>query len=847
MSRQRAFNGPYTGEHLEHVAFPLGGIGAGMICLEGNGTLSHVSLRHRPEVVAESYLFSALCVKGRQNAARILEGPIPKWKIFNKPDNGGGVIGPVIGVRQGLPHFAVARFQARFPFGVVRLEDEQVPLRVEITGWSPFIPGDADNSSLPVVGLEYRFTNPTRKTAAAVYSFHAANFLNIPPHVTATPRRDAVHQAPHGFTFSLSPAEGKPWEQGAFYAGVDASNAVIDCAWFREGWYEAMPFVWQAIAEGRWVKRLPFTEGDPSPGASLYVPFTLKPRGTKTIRLMLAWHVPSSNLRLGEEIAPVPAACSCADKTPATPQKPPLTYQPWYAARFSDIDAVSAYWREHYREMREKTATFTRCFYDTTLPDEVVEAAAANLTILKSPTVLRQADGRLWAWEGCGDGSGCCPGSCTHVWNYAQALPHLFPELERGLRETEFFACQDEGGHQSFRASLPIRPSAHKFHAAADGQLGGIIKTFREWRISGDTAWLRRLWPQVRKSLDYCIATWDPRCKGALEEPHHNTYDIEFWGPDGMCCSLYAAALKAAALMGKALNDDVLRYESLYGKARTYLEKRLFNGEYFEQRIEWKKLSALSPVAEYEKRTGRPCPPEVAELMEREGPRNQYGKGCLSDGVLGAWLAEMCGLGEILDSSKVEGHLRAVYHNNFRKNLSGHANLFRPGYAVGNEGGLVLCTWPKGGKPSLPFLYSGEVWTGIEYQVASHLMRTGHVRKGLEIVRACRARYDGTVRNPFNEYECGSWYARALSSYALLQGLTGARYDAVEKTLHLQPSVKGDFRAFLATATGFGVIGVKKGKPFLEVKSGMIEARKIRYQHAGIAGRNPDLGMQFRG
>ena len=191
---------------------------------------------------------------------------------------------------------------------------------------------------------------------------------------------------------------------------------------------------------------------------------------------------------------------------------------------------------------------------------------AANLTILKSPTVLRQTDGKLWAWEGCGDNAGCCHGSCTHVWNYAQAIPNLFPSLERTLRETEFGPSQNEAGHQQFRSALPIRPVEHDFHAAADGQLGGIMKVYREWRISGDTEWLRALWPKVKRSLDYCIETWDPGHKGVVEEPHHNTYDIEFWGPDGMCTSFYLGALQAAALMGKALGDEVPLYADIAGR-----------------------------------------------------------------------------------------------------------------------------------------------------------------------------------------------------------------------------------------------------------------------------------------
>ncbi len=186
----------------------------------------------------------------------------------------------------------------------------------------------------------------------------------------------------------------------------------------------------------------------------------------------------------------------------------------------------------------------------------------------------------------------------------------------------------------------------------------------------------------------------------------------------------------------------------------------------------------------------------------------------------------MCGLKNIADSAKIGSHLKSVYKYNFRKDLSDHSNPQRPSYALGNEGGLLLCTWPKGDKLSLPFVYSNEVWTGIEYQVASHLMMMGEVDKALEIVRTCRDRYDGRVRNPFDEYECGHWYARAMSSYGMLQGLTGVRYDALTSTMHIN-SERGDFTSFISTETGFGNVGLKDGKPFLDVSSGVINVKKF--------------------
>ena len=192
-------------------------------------------------------------------------------------------------------------------------------------------------------------------------------------------------------------------------------------------------------------------------------------------------------------------------------------------------------------------------------------------------------------------------------------------------------------------------------------------------------------------------------------------------------------------------------------------------------------------------------------------------------------MAEVCGVDGFLSREQVTKHLASVYRYNFRDDLSEHANPQRSGFALGTEAGLLICTWPKGGKPSLPFVYSNEVWTGIEYQVASHLMAVGLVDEGLTLVRACRDRYDGRFRNPFNEYECGHWYARAMASYALLQGLTGVRYDAVTKTLTIEPRISGDFRSFLCWATGYGTVGVEDGSPFLEVKSGSIDVDQVAY------------------
>lgn len=962
-SEGREFNGKYQKEYLDKIAFPIGGIGAGMFCLEGTGAISHVSLRHHPDVMNEPYTFAAIYVKGVENGAKVLEGQVPTWKLFGPAQSGLGRGDKTY----GLPRFEEAVFQARFPFATVDLKDKDMPLAAKITGWSPFIPTDVDNSSLPVGVLEYQFTNTSGKAIETVFSYNTKNFID---------GQGTIRGVKNGFVL-----ESDQNNSGlAIY--VDNAVAVVDHCWFRGAWFDPQTVVWDNIRYGRIADKQPVK--GVAPGASVYVPLTLQPGETKTVKVNFCWYLPDSNLsiggarKVGQAFTGMPCKGTASGQQPVSGfvgkqllnsfdkggdgltgiiQSPEFnigkrylkflvgggsqadrtsvnlvvdgkivetavgnqtetlsetvwdlkpyqgkkafvkvidldvypwghiladqfvltdnrnediynlsststlladfesnswgdwqvvdsseeekqfladegdveaTYRPWYSERFKSLNEVIGYWDANQAMLEKNSRLFSDAFYSSSLPAEVLEAVATNLTILKSPTVLRQWDGRFWAWEGCQDSFGSCHGSCTHVWNYAQALPHLFPSLERTLRETEFRVSQNTEGHQNFRVNLPISAPPHNFHAAADGQLGGIMKVYREWRISGDTQWMKDLFPAVKKSLDYCIRTWDPLHKGYLEEPHHNTYDIEFWGPDGMCTSFYLGALTAFIEMGKELKQPVKEYTALLSKGKKYMETALFDGEYFIQKIQWEGLQAPNPVDVMS--FGESYSDEALKLLKEEGPKYQYGTGCLSDGILGMWMASVCGLDEVLDNEKVRSHLVAVHKYNLKHDLVDHFNPQRPVYACGKDGGLLLCTWPKGGMLSLPFVYSNEVWTGIEYQVASHLMMKGEVEKGLDIVRECRERYDGRVRNPFNEIECGHWYARAMASYGMLQGLTGVRYDAVDKTMYINSKI-GDFKSFISTDTGFGTIEWKAGKPVLNVVYGNIDVK--RYNVSG--------------
>ena len=967
---ERRYNGEYHNENMNKIAFPIGGIGAGMFCIEGTGAISHLSVENHPDIFNEPYAFGAIHIKGK-NVSKVLEAQVPSWKLFGPPNSGLGR-----GDKSyGLPRFEKGLFLARFPFAYIDLEDKDVPLDVKITGWSPFIPTDEDNSSLPVGVLEYSFKNVTKETIEAIFSYNSRNFIDNKGQIT-----DGIE---YGFKLNRSAGE----KDGAFAIYVTDKDAVVDYCWFRGGWFDSQSILWENIRNGEIADNSPVAGA--SPGASIFVPMRLAPGEEKTITVNFCWYFPTSKLSIGHRVISGEAFTGKPSKGTAPHQQDvsgfvgkqllnsfdPLGdgaigviqspqfrvnrkylkfligggnqkekvfarllvdgkvtevatgnqsemlsekiwnvgkyigkqaciqvgdldinawghiladqfvltddpneilsdlsstailiadfegdsysgwnnvetkevrqlrdqmasleknpyYQPWYAGHFKNLTDLIRYWDSSRDELKKSSELFRDAFYSSTLPPEVIEAVAANLTILKSPTVLRQIDGRFWAWEGCGDKRGSCRGSCTHVWNYAQAVPHLFPALERTFRETEFLVDQDERGHQNFRSNIPITPPSHSFHAAVDGQLGGIMKVYRDWRISGDTEWLRELYPYVKTSLDYSIRTWDPGHKGYLEEPQHNTYDIEFWGPNGMCTSFYLGALTAFIEMSKEMKEPYKDYEALLLKGKNYIESELFDGEYFIQKIKWEGLNTPDPT-ETLSFAGNYSPEAVA-LLRKEGPKYQYGTGCLSDGILGMWIASVCGLPEIINNEMVTAHLKAVHKYNLKTTLLNHYNPQRPTYACGQQdGGLLLCSWPKGGALSLPFVYSNEVWTGIEYQVASHLMLKGEVEKGLDIVRICRNRYDGSVRNPFNEYECGHWYARAMSSYAMLQALTGVRYDAVDKTLHIDSKI-GDFTSFICTSTGFGTISFKKGQPRLEVFLGSIDVKKYYISEKGV-------------
>ncbi len=299
-----------------------------------------------------------------------------------------------------------------------------------------------------------------------------------------------------------------------------------------------------------------------------------------------------------------------------------------------------------------------------------------------------------------------------------------------------------------------------------------------------------------------------------LDSKQHNTYDIEFYGENSLSNSVFFAALHAGAKLADHLGDveHAERWRAAAERGSARMDELLFNGEYYEQKLD-----------------------------DVDAVRYQYGTGVLSDQLLGQYLAHVTGLGHILPAEHVRSAIGSVFRYNFREDLSRHHSVQRT-YALGDEGGLVLCSWPRGGRPRIPFVYSDEVWTGIEYQVAAHLVFEGLVDEGLTIVRAVRARHDGTRRNPWNEVECGNHYARSLASWAVLVALSGVQYDAAERSLSFLPATDGDLESFFSTGSGWGRVAIDDAGATLTLDAGELVLDRFTVRGRELAASTISLG-----
>lgn len=785
------------------LAFPLGGIGTGNVSLGARGDLRDWEIFNTP---AKGNLlpntFFALYVKpeGESPTTRVLEGPIAPPHTLSHGYH------PI--TTAGLPRLENCTFRGEYPFAQIQFADTSVPLEISLEAYTPLVPLNPEDSGIPCAIFTYTLRNTSSKAVALTLAGSIMNPVgglrrNVYDFVEANNRGKSINEFKSGQTFRglnlyADGIDTNDLEYGSMSLTTDHSNLTVKPAWRRGAWFDFLREFWDDFSEDGLLTDLNYTDlpkdGRPDT-ASLGLVDTLEAGETKTYRFVLTWFFPNR----------MASWQRASDKV----------IRNHYAQRFDNAWTVAEYVYTNQQRLESETRSFHRALFDTTLPSYVLDALSANIVPLRSHTCFWTEDGRFYGWEGCFDDFGCCAGTCTHVWSYAYTLAYLFPSLERSMRETEFLIETEDDGYMTFRTyqtfgetfEWPSEWGMQKPEAASDGQMGCILRVYREWQLCGDKVWLEQLWDATRRAMLFAVSQWDRNEDGVLEGKQHNTYDIDFYGPNPLSSMYYLAALRATEELAKVMNDSetIQRCRSLFEKGSKNLDALLWNGEYYIQKLE--------DVDQYP---------------------YQHGLGCLSDQLLGQLHATVLGLGDLLPAEHVKQAIKSIYDYNYLPSFRKHVNAQRT-YVLNDEAGLVLCSWPHGGQPKFPFVYSDEVWTGIEYQVAAHLIYEGFIEQGLTVVKTVQDRHDGIRRNPWNEVECGNHYSRSMASWAVLLALSGFHCELGKNEMRFEPKVEPSqevFTTIWSTSRGWGIYSQQKEphgdwQPSIDVLGGDMTGVKV--------------------
>ncbi|GAB2831963.1 non-lysosomal glucosylceramidase [Microbacterium insulae] len=805
------------------AAFPLGGLGTGNVSLGARGELRDWELENLPDKGRDNpYSFFAIHVAdslgGRHS--RILEAP-----LTGPHDSERGYEADRLA---GLPRLSAATMHGAYPIVEIDFSDESLPVEVSLRAFTPLIPLDPEESGIPAAVLRYRVRNPGRQpvrvTVAGSVSHTAGRDRRtgeLRARQTARWREDAGIR---GIDFGIALPEDD-LGYGTLALTTSDPSVTAKPQWVTSFWPDGPRLFWNDfsadgllepepsvttergvlalhtdrtggrtdLSEDELLELLPLRRT-----GSLGIVHDLAPGAAADFEFVLSWSFPLRPGRWEGHIMQPDA------------ERPPVRNA--YAARWRDAWDAAAHLHRNLPALEATTSAFVDALYGGGLDPVIAESVGANIAALRSttcfvldtPTPLLGGGPVFAAWEGSFDHAGSCEGTCTHVWSYAQTCAWLFPSLERSARRVEFLLETDEDGAQRFRTNRIFGGEPWHMAPAVDGLLGTFLRLHREWRFCGDDEFLRELWPAARRSLDWALRTWDRDGDGLLDGEMHNTYDIEFHGIEPLANGMLIAALRAGVRMARHLDDEAIarRWSVAADRAAVRMSELLWNGEYFVQRID-----------------------------DIDQDRYQFGEGVLSDQLLGQFHAYLNGLGELLPGEQIRGALGAILEHNFRPDLWGHESTQRT-YALNHEGGILLASWPRGGRPRIPFVYSDEVWTGIEHQVAASLAFAGRPEDAVLIERTLRARYEGTTRSPWDEIECGHHYARSLSSWALLLAFSGIQWDAPTTTLNVDPISDGAY--LFTTDRAWGTVRVVGDELTLDLTAGHLALSEIRWRGAVV-------------
>lgn len=751
----------YDQNHLRRIAMPVGGFGTGTVSLAGNGAIVDWEIMSSAAKGYNPYLFKgppvkrspffALYIKekNKKGQAILLEGPLDQ--IHYEGDLG------AVGINHGLPRFEEATFHTAYPFGQVYLRDEGLPVRVDVKAFNPLIPGNVDDSSIPAAVLTYSVTNTSEQPITIAIAGSIQNFIGFDgSHGKASKNVNTFRDknGVKGIHYSSDGVDKSAAQWGTFSLATTSQGEVS----YRTNW-EKMKFgnftldFWDDLtADGELELREPYDTDTPM--GSLAIKTTLQPGEQKDIQFLLTWHFPNR-----------PAWRNAKENVGN-----------YYTTKYKDSWDVLEQTLPVLTSLESKTVKFVDAFIGSDLPEIVKESALFNLAHLRTQLAFRTKEGYMLGWEGIASHTGRGIGSCTHVWNYDQTTPFLFGELAKTMRDTEFGYATDDRGLMSFRIDLPLETKAQSHGiAAADGQMGAIMKMYREWQLSGDDAFLKEHWPMVKKALEFCWIPggWDGNKDGVMEGAQHNTMDVEYFGPNPQMGFWYLGALRAMEEMATYLGEKKLAKtcRSLYSNGSEFLDDQLFNGEYYEQQI-------IPPMSEEKVAEGLIAGMGAKDLTS---PDFQLGKGVLVDQLVGQVLAHILDLGYLTAKENLVKTNQAIIKYNYRESLMKHPN-FRRSYALGDESALLMAGYPTE-RPKQPFPYFSEVMTGFEYTAAVEMMYEDQLDMALKTFQDVRDRYDGEKRNPFNEAEFGNHYARSMMAWGGVLALTGFHYSAVEKSM----------------------------------------------------------------
>jgi non-lysosomal glucosylceramidase len=809
----------YRRENLLKVAMPIGGIGTGTVSLGGRGDLRDWELMNRPSkgftpqqgdswFGAGPSIILHTCDAAGTRQTRLLEGPID-------PVLYDGQAGCSVN-NHNFPHMQEAIYRTAYPLAEIEFACDAIPLDVRLRAFNPMIPCNVADSSIPGAVFRYTLRNNTAAPVTASICFSLPNYIGA----DHTAHEETCYSAQHeygpkqntnefrrsaNFQGILLSSQGVPRQNSTYGTIALTTTTMTDCShrtdWADLSWGDTLLDFWDDLtADGALDAR---TSNKDDPVASLCPRVVIPAGGEEEILFFLSWHFPNRLSWEAKEFdgqSATESEDSCGDEC-SSAQPHPDWVGNHYCTVYEDAWHVAEKELSRLAELEKQTVEFVGHFLRADVPAVIREAALFNLSTLRTQTCFRTADGYFYGWEGTHNYGGCCYGSCTHVWNYEQGLGFFYGELSRLMREAEFKYSTTERGQIQTRITLPIEKNlVSPFFAAADGQLGVIMRFYRDWQLSGSEQFLAEHWPTVRKAIEFCWIEhgWDADQDGVVEGCQHNTMDVEYFGPNPQMGFWYLGALRAGEEMAKHSGQDefAATCRRLFVAGKAWMEKNLFNGEYFEHKI-------IPP--------GKGATIDAgiigdANRDDLDDPVLQLGPACLVDQLVGQYMAHACGLGYLLEPELARKTLTSIRQHNWRGSFLDHFNHFRS-YAVGDEKGLLMASYPRGGRPQRPFPYCNELMTGFEHSTAVHMLYEGMEEEGLECIAAIRERYDGRRRNPYDEAECGHHYVRALASWGGILAWSGFAYSAVTGALRVGRA--GTF--FFSTGDAWGTYELKTG------------------------------------